>query len=415
MRVPCRSTQYESPAIARVSRRLSSLLLAVFAPFAADAADFGADEPAYQLGLGYTGEQWRVARGGVERDSRYLDNLDLTFEADLERAFDMPVQVYVHALYNNGHAISPLVGDAQGVSNIEAVDAFRLFEAWTDWRFGADGRHSLRYGLYDVNTEFDVAPSAGLFLGASHGMGREFSQTGEHGPSTFPVTSLAVRYEWRIDDAWTLRAAALDGVPGDPDHPDRTTIRLSSREGALLLTEVSRGGPRLQKLALGVWQYTAKFDDLLAVDSAGQPISRRSNRGAYVIAETALLGPSAAVEEPPRLSAFVRFGVANEDLNRFDRYLGAGLVLRGLIKDDELGIAIAQAYNGDPHRRLARLSGTPEDKVETNLELSWRIPVTQWLAVQPDLQYIFDPGTDPQLRDALVVGVRFEFTAGHAW
>jgi porin len=261
-----------------------------------------------------------------------------------------------------------------------------------------------------------VVPTAGLFIGSSHGMGREFSQSGHQGPSTFPVTSLALRHQWRIDDAWTWQTALLDGVPGDPAHPDRTTVRLSIDEGALFLTEISRTAPRLQKLALGVWQYTAEFDDLRA-DADGMPIDRRTNRGVYVLGDAALIPApqSAQGDAAPRLSAFVRLGVANGDLNRFDRYLGAGLVLRGLFGEDELGIAIAQAYNGDAYRSLLAQVGMPTDEVETNIELTWRIPVAEWLALQPDIQYIINPGTDPQLRDALVVGLRFELTGERAW
>jgi porin len=36
--------------------------------------------------------------------------------------------------------------------------------------------------------------------------------------------------------------------------------------------------------------------------------------------------------------------------------------------------------------------------------------LNSWLALQPDLQYVIHPNTDPQLRDAVVVHLRFEVT-----
>lgn len=87
----------------------------------------------------------------------------------------------------------------------------------------------------------------------------------------------------------------------------------------------------------------------------------------------------------------------------------------GLIGEDELGIAIAQAYNGDAYRSLAARADVSSDRAETNIELTWRIPVAEWLVLQPDVQYIINPGTNPQLRDALVVGLRFELTGERAW
>src|SRR3546814_5297499 len=78
-------------------------------------------------------------------------------------------------------------------------------------------------------------------------------------PSRFPTTSLAGRGAIGPAEGWTLRAALLDGVPGDPDHPARTAIRLGHGDGALAIGEVE--APLGQgKLLLGHWRYTAQFD-----------------------------------------------------------------------------------------------------------------------------------------------------------
>ncbi|MCG8506051.1 MAG: carbohydrate porin, partial [Sphingomonadales bacterium] len=117
----------------------------------------------------------------MSRGVRYLDNLDLTLEADLGRAVGLAdTTLFLYGLYNNGTAFSDgLVGDAQVVSNIEApVAAFRLYEAWLEHRLFEDAV-SLRAGLYDVNAEFDALESAGLFLNSAHGIGTDIGQTGE--------------------------------------------------------------------------------------------------------------------------------------------------------------------------------------------------------------------------------------------
>jgi porin len=382
---------------------------------ATSAPESDPDDSAFELRAMYTGEAWRVASGGVATGSRYLDNLDLMFTVDAEQAIGLPFTFYAHALYNNGGSISgELVGDAQGVSSIEAYDAWRMFELWTEWHFGAGSSHGLRYGLYDVNSEFDVVPAAGLFVGSSHGMGREFSQSGQHGPSTFPVTGLALRYRWQVNDAWSAQAAVIDGVPGDPRHPDHTTVRLSQAEGALLIGEVARESSRLTKVALGMWHYTAEFDALLAVDANGDAVRKRRNTGAYVLADVALV--SAQQDEAPRLSMFTRFGVANGDLNRFDQYLGMGVVARNLAgAGDELGLAVSRARNGDAYRRLNSRLSQDVERTETNVELTWRVPVNDWLALQPTVQYVMNPNTDPALRNVWVTGLRFDVTVGRRW
>jgi carbohydrate-selective porin OprB len=166
-----------------------------------------------------------------------------------------------------------------------------------------------------------------------------------------------------------------------------------------------------------VWHYTAEFDQLLA-DASGSPVRERKNSGAYVLADVAVIGAAegGAPDAAPRLSAFVRFGVANGDLNRFDQYLGAGLVARDIIaRDDELGLAVSRARNGDAYRRLSAQLGADVEGAETNVELTWRTPVNDWLALQPTVQYVMDPNTDPALRDAWVIGLRFDVTTGRRW
>jgi porin len=37
-------------------------------------------------------------------------------------------------------------------------------------------------------------------------------------------------------------------------------------------------------------------------------------------------------------------------------------------------------------------------------------PGVPWLTLQPDIQYIVNPSVDPELRDAFVIGVRFELS-----
>lgn len=53
----------------------------------------------------------------------------------------------------------------------------------------------------------------------------------------------------------------LDGVRGDPAHPAHTAIKRPSTDGALVVSEVdylSHG----TKAAIGIWGYTARFEDV---------------------------------------------------------------------------------------------------------------------------------------------------------
>ena len=365
------------------------------------------DRPAVDLSLVYTRDIWGNVRGGIRRGWRSLDNLDAALTVDAERALGWRgATLFAYGLYNGGEGLSrELVGDIQGASNIETeVDALRLYEAWLEQRFAAD-RASIKVGLFDLNSEFDVQDTGSLFVGSSHGIGPDFSQSGQNGPSIFPVTSLAVRADYRVSDRWLVRAALLDGLPSDPQRPRRTVIALGGGDGVLVVGEVEHRSGRLRAVA-GYWRYTARFEELLPTAIAGAPVERRGNDGIYVMADRKF---SATPGDPRGLSAWVRLGMADTDFNPLGVYLGGGLVYAGLFRDrpgDQAGLAVGLARFGRPYRRSLEAQGRHSERSEVAFELTYRAALTDWLAIQPNVQYIADPGGDPALRDSILVGVR---------
>ena len=358
------------------------------------AGEIDEDHGPILIELTYTADTIANVSGGIGRGTRYLDNLDLVFEADLEAVTGWRgAALHVYGLYNNGKSISALAGDAQAVSNIETgTRAIRLYEAWINQKIGQFV--SLKAGLYDLNSEFDALDTAGLFVGSAHGIGTDISQTGQNGPSIFPFTSLAARLEARPAPGWAVRAAVLDGVPGNPAHPGQTAIRLGKGDGALLIGEVEAPLAGL-RLLLGHWRYTGRFDRIDGGRDDG-------NAGIYVRGEGDL------VKDGDRtLSAFFRLGTASGRFNTFDRFASGGVKFSGWVDGragDEFGLAIGTAFTSDAYRLQAN-SG----KSETAIEATYRTPITQWLTLQPNIQYIANPSADPGIRDALVIGLRAEF------
>jgi porin len=280
------------------------------------------------------------------------------------------------------------------VSNIEAgTRALRLYEAWIDQRIGKN--LSIKVGLYDLNSEFDSLEAAGLFVGSAHGIGADISQTGLNGPSIFPFTSLAIRVRKSFAAGFSIRAALLDAVPGDPDRPGRTEIRLSSEEGALAIAEFELPLPR-GKLLLGHWRYTADFEDFGG--SKG-----RGNAGVYLRGETELVRIGQR-----RIDGFFRLGTAAGRLNMFDRFASAGVKLTGVFgknMDDEAGLAVASARTSQLWRDV-----NGSERSETVVELNYRRGVLPFLTLQPSLQYVVSPSANPAFENAFVVGLRAEVT-----
>lgn len=366
--------------------------------------------PGVSFDVIYTGEIWHNTKGGIRKGHRYVDELDLQLEVDTEEVFGLLAggTLFAYGLYNNDKEVGPsLVGSTQPISGIETSHAVRLFELWYNQSF-LDDRLEFLFGLWDLNSEFDVNETGAPLINSSHAMGAEFGLTGENGPSVFPVTSLAFRARWDVTENIALKAAVLDAVPGDPDHFSKTAINLSGDEGALAVLEANFVKDAT-KLTGGYWFYTADFEHLSATDAMGLPMRRDGNDGFYLLAEQRIFSEQANSDQG--FSVFARYGRAEDDFNQFESYLGFGGVYTGLIPgrdEDQLGFAFAMGGNGDPFKQAQVLAGSPVDDNEIILELTYRAQITPWLALQPDIQYIFNPGTDPMLRDSLVVGLRFE-------
>ena len=379
--------------------------------------------------LQYNGDAFGDLAGGNRRGITGTGNLHVQLGVDGGQLLNVPgLSGFLDLLWIHGGQPSKLAGDAQGVSNLAAPAAVRLYEAWLEYNFPGN-RFSVLAGRYDLNTEFYHLDSASLFLNSSFGIGPEFGQSGFAGPSIFPDTSLGARFAFKPAPNIVWRTAVLDGTPLNPQNGSPDPFNAGS--GVLVVSEleiltfpnngdaaaaaefhIGRNAnlpPYDGKIAVGAWYYTARFNDLSAVNADGNPVSRRGSDGAYVILDHTLLrGADASTQ---RLAGFLQLGAADQQVNRFGVYIGAGLVATGALPgrpDDQLGIAAAMARNGSHFLAGQLAAGQPVDATETAIELSYQSQVTSWLTVQPDLQYVLHPNTNPRVRNTTVVQLELE-------
>lgn len=358
-----------------------------------------------KLEIGYAADTFSAVSGGRRRGTRYIDSLNIIASADLDALAGIPrTTVTVQAFHNNGKNFSgSLIGDSQGISGIETGTRMtRVLEAWLEHR-GPDDSWSVKAGLYDINSEFDALGASLLFVHSAHGLGTDIAQSGRNGPSTYPDTAPGIRGQARVSDGLTIRAAVLDGVPNDPDRPRRMVVRFNKGDGAFMIAEADAQFGSVRLLA-GGWHYTAASDNRRDA-AVGAPVLRRSHSsGAYLRGEAQLAGNAER-----GLRGFARLGIADGRTNEFGGFVSAGLSWRGLIRQrpgDETGIALAYALASRATRRLSRETVGAADRGELVLEATHRIKLTDSLSVQPDVQYVVNPGLDRALKNAVAVGLR---------
>jgi len=363
----------------------------------------------------YTGDIVSNVSGGLDTGTVYLDQLDLMLTLESEPLVGYPNgTLFLMARGNHGgKPTRNRIGDWQFVDNIEPLyDQFIVYEAWYEHRF-FDDHLSLKAGLYDTNTEFDVNETGAVFLHSGQGIGTDFAQSGANGPSIFPTPGLGIRAEGRAAKDLAFRLLVADGTPGDPDTRQRNPFVVRQSEGALIVAEGSldwRLGGFDGRFTVGTWMYTAAFETVLNPDPQ-DPEKARGNRGFYTFLESTLVRENK--NDDQGLRAFVRWGLADDRFNLFGQYLGTGLVYKGLIPSrdsDHVGMAMAAAFTGTDSIRAAENAGIDVDDHEIALELTYRAQIRPWLFVQPDVQYVINPGVGLRGADghATAVVLRFE-------
>jgi len=325
----------------------------------------------------YTGEFVRDFSGGTPGGSNiiYEDNLDLSITFDSEKmGLWSGGTLFVYGLHNHGGDPSGnVIGDLQTASNIEAPDNFLVQEAWYEQQF-SDGLISILLGLHDLNSEFYASDYGSLFINSSFGIGPDMSAN--VALSIFPKAGLTARVRVAPTDNIYVQAAIYDGDP--------STRALHASEGKLMIGEAGLSSTT-GTYKLGYWNHSANI-------TVGAR-TYNNDYGLYGIIDQELMhfdGDSA-------IGAFFQYGWAPAARNTVTRYIGGGLHLHGLIPsrdEDDIGIAVARA---DTHL-----------DAETTLELTYRLVLTPWLAIQPSYQIIQNLGGDATIPRAKVGLLRFE-------
>ena len=411
-----------STRLASFKMKLQVFVIAFFLLNSLDS--WGQEESRFaEFELVYSSLPWYNLKGGFEQGFVYMDNVDITTRLNFGKLLvgeDDHLSLFLYGLGNAGGRASSLMGDFQAASNIEAPKSWRLFEAWLQQNL-FDDEVSILVGLYDLNSEFDVLRPGTVFINSSFGIGAEYAQSGLNGPSIFPISSLGVRFSSTLGDKGKFRLAILDGVSGDPENPRSNKISLSKKDGALIALETAiyseskserrvhrdyvtrrrkvgreHDIPTNDKLNVGGWYYTSRFENI------ADTTQNHRNWGAYLGVQKYWFLFS---ELDKYLSVFMRYGIAHEKVNRFGSALSGGVVLADRFSN-YLGLAISSGFHGDSFQYEQIDNYQNETVIE--LTYSWRIK--NFLTLQPDIQYVLNPGFGVDLDNPLSAAIMVQLS-----
>lgn len=161
------------------------------------------------------------------------------------------------------------------------------------------------------------------------------------------------------------------------------------------------------KLAFGLWGYTAHSDNQLDVANGVTPARNHRQHGGYLLGERTIF----RMDEDRFLAAFARYAWTDGDSSPLKNAFNLGVHVKGSIAsrpDDILGLAWSRAGTSSPWRAAQAVGSVATNHSESALELTYRYIVTPWFAIQPNYQYIVNPGAVESVPNARILGVRFD-------
>ena len=303
------------------------------------------------------------------------------------------------------------------------------------WFSGRDASVSIRCGQLTVDSEFLISDYAGLFINSTFGWPPLASMNLPNGGPAFPVGALGARIAWNPVDWFTFQTAAFQGnVFAQNVNLHGFRWELNAQNGWTFFNEAQfRWNHRDEETGLpgqlkpGVWFQSGQSAD--ALDST----TSSGNAGFYLILDQMLYrepcqpsvagltkdgkqkitGKDSAKKSDQGLACFGRIGFTPADRNFINLYFDTGLSYKGLIPgrdDDTLGLAFGYAQLSNGARHSLADEGSNPIGAEMVIEFTYQTCVAKWLTVQPDLQYIINPGGATNLNNALVIGARASIT-----
>ncbi|MCJ2083157.1 carbohydrate porin [Methylobacterium sp. J-090] len=374
--------------------------------------------------------------GGVRSGAIHAGKLEGILTVDLGRLAGLDgVTAFANAfrIHDTGGLRDRSFQRLVTVSNIEAYPTTRLSELWLERRW--DSGFAVRIGQLAADGEFLASETGKPFLSNDWP-----TITGANLPSggpAYPLATPGVRLRYDPNADLSALVTVFNGDPGDQRVVNRHGTNFRTGDPPLVMAEIQlrrHQEPESRELAaslkFGGYRHSGRFDHLrFGADgqrladpsSTGTARRLRGTSGLYVVADQQLYrpergGPSSGV------SIYARLSGSPSDRNLIDLWADGGVVVAGLVPgrpDDLFGASFIYARISSAARAFDRdraaFGGSPPIRTaEATVELSYQMQLVPGWTLQPDLQYVHNPGggtehplhPDKRITGGFVLGLR---------
>lgn len=401
-----------------------------------------------------TAEYLGNTMGGIRKDFDADGLTTVVLQVDTKRAFNLYGGLFnasalqVHGLNLSARNLNSL----QTASGIEADDGLRLWELWYQQMF-LFNQLDIKIGSQSLDQEFMVSQYAGLFVNTMFGWPMLTSADLLSGGPAYPLASLGVRLRAQPSgEPWAFLIGAYDDNPAgvnpqvsgqDPQQFNANGASFRLQDKPIVIAEVQYSRPAIGQLEyadaepihpgtykLGFWYDFGSFADqqygtdglsLADPNSNGTAALIQGNYSLYAVIDQLVWREDA--ESSRGIGVFFRGMAAPSSQNPIDFSLNAGVTLHAPFFHREydtcgIGIGIAdvspRARNYDRDNANFNAMPIPIRGSETFVEATYQYQVVPWWVLQPEAQFMWNPGagasypsgTTQRVSNELVLGLR---------
>ena len=378
--------------------------------------------------------------GGRSAGAAYADNFDFGVRLDLEKSVGWKGGTFtLDFSHRNGTSITDRhVGNFFQVQQLFGVGTFMLYGIYLEQKL-MDDRFSLKIGRFATNEDFAVSPIYGLYMGNGiDGNPKTLISSGAFSSYPGSVWAARIRLEPTKETNFSVGVYQTNDRLYDPNqHGFDWTIR--SEDGVLLIAQLG-WTPEFFKKPVVVQRASGKaVSDGKQMAAPNESVEMKGLPGHYWVGSYVTFGdytqfgtiekgngPYAYYvhadqmvyqEQPGSDQGLTLWAdvVAQPDhaVNIIPFQVNAGVVYKGLIPRRDQDVTIFGVVYGefsDDYARVVSPTGIDRPTYETVLEVGYRVQLTKFAYVMPELQYIINPGGTGQLDDAAVLGLRVGIT-----
>lgn len=364
--------------------------------------------------------------GGMMQGARYDHSLGWDVNFDLERFAKIEgTQFHISGLWRQGQNLSKaVIGNDMVVSTIYGHEQFRFYSLYLEKDF-LDKRLNLRIGRIAAGDDFAASPFYYVFV----------SNAVDGVPITIPINlfftvyptaTWGARSKFYLNDDFYVLSGIYDGDKGvERDSMYGLDFSLRLKAGLAFAQELCyspRNGLGSGHLPgnykAGIYYNGAVRRDL-ASDINGAPFAvtgldskkHVGDYNIYIHFDQMIYHEKKTKDQG--LTPFLVTVLGPDNMNKFPFFLTGGLVYKGLVpkRDNDItAFEVIYAQYSDKLRQSEMFSGSNPQYYEMVFEFTHKVWITKWMYLQPDIQYIVQPGGTGNIDDALVIGFQYGLT-----